>query len=220
MFLSVADTGIGIRAEDQDRIFAEFEQVSSDYVRSQQGTGLGLALTRRLAQLHGGDVTVESRLGRGSMFRIRLPVSADVSLRPPFPAAPPREPGPETPLVLVVDDEPTAMHLLSHYLVTAGYRVVTATTSAEALNKARRLKPSAITLDIILPGRDGLGVLALLKTDAATHDIPVIVVSITEDRAAGMSLGAADWFVKPVEREQLLATVARIAPLGAHARSG
>jgi CheY-like chemotaxis protein len=207
--LAVEDNGIGIGAEDQERIFGEFEQVASSYVRAQQGTGLGLALTRRLAALHGGTLSVESTLGTGSTFRLLLPAGDGAH------ASVPSLPGAHAatgsgPLVLVIDDEPTAADLISHYLTQSGYRVALASDSDAAVALARQLQPEAITLDILLPGRGGLSVLARLKADASTRHIPVIVVSITEDRSVGYSLGAAEWFVKPVSREDLLASVRRV----------
>ncbi len=206
--IAVTDTGIGIGPADHERIFADFEQATSAYVREQEGTGLGLPLVRRLAALHGGHVTLESALGSGSTFRLRLPVAGPDSSRALRPDRMPAEGS--APLVLVVDDEPTAADLLSYYLREAGYRVAIATTGDSAMEMARAMRPLAITLDILLPDRDGLNVLARLKSAPETRDIPVIVVSITEDRAVGFSLGAAEWFVKPVSRENLLSAVRRV----------
>jgi signal transduction histidine kinase/CheY-like chemotaxis protein len=210
--ISVTDTGIGIRPEDQVRIFQEFEQVDSAYGREQQGTGLGLALTRRLVELHGGRIEVESKVEVGSTFRFILPFdrrSTPIEV-PILPSPPPlytRTSG--VPLVLVVEDEPSARELLAQQLKDAGYDVAEARNGDEAVRLAAQLKPDAITLDVLLPGRDGHEVLAFLKSGAETREIPVIVVSITENRELGLSLGAADWLVKPARREDFLGAIRR-----------
>jgi len=212
--IEVEDSGIGIRPEDQNRIFLEFEQLDASYVREQQGTGLGLALTRRLVDLHGGRIGLESTVGRGSTFSIFLPRVPPSVLTPgragAGAAALPGEDG--KPVVLVVEDDPVAGELLCHYLTSQGYAVAQAANAEQALEMARRLKPVAITLDILLPDQDGLEVLSRLRALADTERIPVIVVSITDDRALGFSLGASDWLVKPVNRERLLDAVSRAVP--------
>jgi PAS domain S-box-containing protein len=209
--IAVADTGIGIKPEDQQRIFREFEQLESAYVREQQGTGLGLALTKRLVELHGGRIWVESEFGRGTTFRFVLPLRVRTRVTP-RPIAAPREAIVQRAsgsLVLVVEDDQNAGDLLGHYLSEAGYRVAHASSGAQALALARSLKPDAITLDILLPGEDGLAILAQLKASPETKDIPVVVVSITEHRELGLSLGAVEWFVKPVQRDGLIKAVRR-----------
>ncbi|MGH7613354.1 MAG: PAS domain-containing hybrid sensor histidine kinase/response regulator, partial [Gemmatimonadales bacterium] len=208
--IAVADTGIGIKPEDQRRIFQEFEQLESAYVREQQGTGLGLALTKKLVELHGGRIWVESEFGQGTTFRFVLPLRVRTRVTPQSIAAL-QEAGQRKagPLVLVVEDDQHAGDLLAHYLSQAGYRVAHASTGAQALTLARSLKPEAITLDILLPGEDGLAILAQLKTSAETKDIPVVVVSITEHRELGLSLGAVEWFVKPVQRDGFVKAVRR-----------
>lgn len=207
--IAVADTGIGIRPEDQERVFGEFEQVNSGYTRSQEGTGLGLALSRRLVELHGGWIWVESEIGAGSTFRFVLP-----SARQPGPqyAAPPdggAEPADGRPLILIVEDDGPARELIAQQLVEAGYRVAQAATGGQAVALAKELQPAGITLDILLPDGDGLDVLAQLKSLTETRDIPVLVVSITENQELGLSLGAVDWVMKPLNRAQFLAAVHR-----------
>jgi CheY-like chemotaxis protein len=207
--VAVADTGIGIPPEDQERIFGEFEQSNHGSGRNQQGTGLGLALTRKLVELHGGRLWLESEVGRGSTFRFRLPYSAS-----PAEAAHPEpaegSPGaPEAPLVLVIDNDRSARDLISHYLQENGYRAECAANGEEAIRLAQLLRPAAITLDILLPGRDGLQILAQLKSEAATRNIPVVVVSVTDRRELGFSLGAADWLVKPINGGALIAALER-----------
>jgi CheY-like chemotaxis protein len=203
--IAVSDTGIGIGAEDLGRLFTEFQQLDAGPGRQQEGTGLGLALTRRFAELHGGQVTVESALGKGSTFTLRLPLEA-TALRAPAPLEPPPVTASDLgrPLVLVVDDNPQAAEILARTMGAGGFRIKVAHTGPEALSMARELKPVAITLDILLPEVDGWEVLNRLKADEATRNIPVIVVSVVDNPALGRALGAFDYFVKPVDGKALL----------------
>jgi CheY-like chemotaxis protein/two-component sensor histidine kinase len=213
--VSVWDTGIGIAPTDLHRIFLEFEQVDSTYARQQQGTGLGLALSRRLVEAHGGGITVESAVGEGSTFSFVLPV-LPASASPEHRQAPSlllKEPHPAGPLVLVVEDDNTARELLSHYLLERGYSVHLAGTAADAFEAARRLRPTAISLDILLPDEHGLQLLARLRADPATKNIPVVVVSVIDDRESGLRAGAAAWLVKPVQRHHFLEAFDRLVPL-------
>ncbi len=209
--IAVSDTGIGISVKDHVRIFEEFEQVDSSYARTQEGTGLGLALTRRLVELHGGQLWVESELGVGSTFTFTLPVpSIGVDLGDqPSELLP--EANSDGTLVLTIEDDDRARELLRHYLEREGYRVAEAPTGDVGIGLARELSPAVITLDIMLPGKHGFEVLANLKADAATTDIPVVVVSMTEDRELGLSLGAVDWLVKPTKSEDFISAVRRAA---------
>jgi signal transduction histidine kinase/DNA-binding response OmpR family regulator len=202
--IDVSDSGIGIAKEDMDRLFIEFQQLDTTREQRQEGTGLGLALTRRFAELHGGQVKVKSELGKGSTFTLRLPLQA-TGLRnaaPVLPAAGLVDAS--RPLVLVVDDSPEAAEILTHHLEVGGFRTVLARTGLEALTMARELKPAAITLDILLPEVDGWEVLTRLKANAITRNIPVVVVSVVENAALGQALGAFDYFVKPVDGNALL----------------
>jgi PAS domain S-box-containing protein len=207
--ISVADTGVGLRPEDKERVFAEFEQVNTGYSRDQEGTGLGLALSRRLVELHGGWIWVESELGEGSVFRFVLPMAGPRATRVDKLLGADEEVSRGGPLILVVEDDRSAGELLTQQLNAAGYRVAIATTGEQAMKLAKELQPAGITLDILLPDGDGLEVLAQLKTLAETREIPVIVVSITEHQELGMSLGALDWVVKPLNRSDFLAAVRR-----------
>jgi PAS domain S-box-containing protein len=203
--IAVSDTGIGIAPKDLERIFQEFEQVGSDSRQNSQGTGLGLALSRKLVELHGGRLTVESAPGRGSTFRFSLPCverrSSPRETLPPRDGAASRE---SSRLVLVVDDDHKARDLITHYLEQHGYRAACTAAGSDVLRLARDLKPDAITLDLILPGHNGLVLLAQLKADPETQHIPVVVVSVTERSELGYSLGAEDWLVKPVQQEVFL----------------
>jgi CheY-like chemotaxis protein/anti-sigma regulatory factor (Ser/Thr protein kinase) len=208
--VSVADHGIGIPKQDQERIFHEFQQVDSGVGREQAGTGLGLTLTRRFANLHGGDVRLESELGRGSVFTITLPLQARAT---PAQAVLPVFGGGGTadtrPLVLVVEDDPPAAELVMRQIEGAGFRTDVARTGAEALAKARELRPAAITLDILLPDLDGWEVLTRLKRDEMTSSIPVVIVSVVDNPELGIALGALDYFVKPVPANELTSRLAK-----------
>jgi signal transduction histidine kinase/CheY-like chemotaxis protein len=209
--LSVTDTGIGIAAEDQERIFHEFQQVDSGVGRQQGGTGLGLTLTRRFANLHGGDVRLDSAVGQGSTFTISLPLEAresrDSESKTPIPILAIGDPS--RPLVLVVEDDPPAAELLARQLERAGFATHVARTGAEAVAMAHDLKPAAITLDILLPDLDGWEVLTRLKRDEATSQIPVVVVSVVDNPGLGIALGALDYFVKPVPAKDLISRLSR-----------
>jgi signal transduction histidine kinase/CheY-like chemotaxis protein len=205
--ISVADTGIGISQADQGRIFEEFQQLDSGIGRVAQGTGLGLALTRHFAVLHGGDVRLESKLGKGSTFTLCLPVAGLAPVGPtvtdrvvPTDANIPDD----RPLILVVEDNEADAELVAHIVERGGFRVEIARTGGEALDKARTLQPVAILLDIVLPELDGWEVLARLKRDEKTSGIPVVVVSVVDNPDLGAALGALDYLVKPIRPNQLL----------------
>ena len=204
MEVSVADTGIGIAEADQHKIFQEFHQVDQGPGRRHEGTGLGLALTRRFAILHGGDVRVSSEPGRGSVFTLTLPLRATATPASDKPVASGRNGQATGPLVLVVEDDPAAAELVVHQLQAAGYRIEVARTGTEALAKANALQPAAITLDIILPEVDGWEVITRLKSDPATSAIPIVVVSVVDNPDLGIALGAIDYFVKPIDGKELV----------------
>jgi CheY-like chemotaxis protein/anti-sigma regulatory factor (Ser/Thr protein kinase) len=211
--MSVTDSGIGIPPEKIDHVFDEFSQADETTTRDFGGTGLGLPISRRFCQMMGGDITVESTVGKGSTFTIRLPLEVAEVAEEAAGEHPPvviPEPGEEQ-VVLVVDDDPTALDLLGRTLQEAGVRVVTASEGQEALHLARTLHPAAITLDVLMPGTDGWEVLRELKADPATQDIPVIMVTMTDDRALGYALGATEFLTKPVQRAQLVQLLERLA---------
>lgn len=222
--ISVSDNGIGIKPEDQKRIFGEFEQVDSSYARKQQGTGLGLALTRKLVELHGGQIWVESEgEGKGSTFIFTLPLIPKRLNRESlvtqsestftYPESDSLKPD-LYPLILVVEDDLSTSELLRKYLTQAGYAVVTAFNGKQAIDLTRKLKPDIITLDLLLPDKHGLEVLAELKSLPETQDIPVIGISLTEDRQLGFSLGITEWFVKPANRDRLIEVLNKIQLAG------
>jgi CheY-like chemotaxis protein/two-component sensor histidine kinase len=208
--LSVADTGIGIRAEDQAVVFEEFRQVEGSGATN-EGTGLGLAITKRLVEQQGGKISLESEPGKGSRFTFTLPVgSKPSSIIFPVrePADPPTvaDPSRRKPLVLVVDDEPAAHELLACYLVSA-YRIAMAESGAEAVKKAQDLRPDAITLDVLMPGGTGFETLVALRKAPETENIPIIIVSIVDQRQVGFALGAADYLIKPIRKPVLLEAI-------------
>ena len=210
---AVTDTGIGMTPEQMARLFESFGQADASVSRRFGGTGLGLALSRRLARLMGGDITVASVAGQGSTFALRLPAHVGE----PAPEAA-RGVEPETPgdagggTVLVVDDDEAVRELMQRFLGREGFRVVATARGDEALRLAREIAPDAITLDVMMPGMDGWAVLAALKADAATADIPVVMVTIVDNRNLGYALGAADYLTKPIDRERLVAVLARHRP--------
>jgi signal transduction histidine kinase/CheY-like chemotaxis protein len=201
----VHDSGIGIDPADHERIFEAFQRGGRE-ARS-EGTGLGLTLSKRIVELHGGRIWMTSRLGAGSTFGFAVPVrvGAPSAGEPAEAAAAERDM--ET--VLVVEDDPHSAELLTVYLEGAGYGVTVARDGAEGLELARRLRPRAVVLDILLPRVDGWDLLGRLKADPATADAPVVVVSMLDERGKGLALGAVEYLVKPVGREELLAALER-----------
>jgi signal transduction histidine kinase/DNA-binding response OmpR family regulator len=218
--VAVADTGVGIDPADQARIFQEFQQAGH-----QEGSGLGLALARSLVALHGGSLWVESEPGSGSTFIFTLPVrqAAVSETAGPEPALAKAETAPEAraskaapATVLLIEDDPRSVELLTLYLEGDGFEVVACGDGLAGMKVARRLRPDAIVLDIMLPDLSGWDFLGLVKGDETTARIPVVIVSMLDERGKGLALGAADYLVKPVSRDDLLATLRPIiaGPVG------
>jgi signal transduction histidine kinase/CheY-like chemotaxis protein len=193
---AVADTGIGMTAEQQAKLFEEFSQAESSTAQRYGGTGLGLAITRKLARMMGGDVTVTSEPGKGSVFTVRLPGGEATG-----PTQESRAHGSDC--VLVVDDDATARELIAEHLKAEGLPVVTAASGLEGLKLAKHLRPIAITLDVMMPDLDGWSVLAALRQDTELADIPVIMVTILDEQRRAASLGAAGYLTKPIDRDRL-----------------
>ena len=200
----VSDTGIGMTQEQCGRLFEAFSQADASTTKRFGGTGLGLAITKHFCAMLGGDVTVESTPGKGSTFTIRLPDQgiAPAAVELPAPTVAMAD-GRTT--VLVVDDDPSVLSLLAKTLEKDGYRVVSARNGVEALALARQHRPQAITLDVLMPQMDGWAALKELKADAELRDIPVIMVSVLNERGMAIPLGAADFVTKPVDRQRLTA---------------
>ena len=218
LVVTVADTGVGVAAEDRQRIFDSFQQGARPSGQA-EGTGLGLTLSKRIVELHGGRIWVESEVGNGSTFGFALPAGSEEPMLTSVPRGgldsgltmePATGPGPT---VVVVEDDRRSFDLLRVHLEAAGVRVVGARDGEEGLDTVRRLSPAGVILDILLPGIDGWEVLAQLKADPRTAPIPVIVVSMLDERGHGFALGAAEYLVKPVGKEQLLAAVYRAAAM-------
>jgi signal transduction histidine kinase/DNA-binding response OmpR family regulator len=208
----VSDTGIGMTPEQLARVFQPFVQADVSTTRKYGGTGLGLTITRKLAQMMGGDVRVESEAGKGSRFTFELParpaaVALSTTPAPSAPRAVPRPTAGRT--VVAVDDDPAVLDILTRYLTGEGFRVVTVDRGSDAVRVCREVCPVAVTLDVMMPDVDGWSVLAALKAEPDLAHIPVIMLTIVEDRNLGRALGADDYLVKPLEPQRLLETLRR-----------
>jgi len=215
----VTDTGIGISPNQLNRLFAEFTQADPSTTRKYGGTGLGLALSRRLCILLGGEISVESTLGAGSTFTVRIPATIaethSMATEPRRGAA--WNSTDEAPLmttklssvstVLVIDDDPATRDLLERGLSAADLSVVSADNGEDGILLAQALCPDVIIMDVVLPDKDGWEVLATLKADPDLADIPAIMLTIVDDRGKGLALGASEYLIKPVDTEQLVKLV-------------
>jgi len=233
--VAVRDTGIGIASEEQALVFEEFRQAGVASSQKHEGTGLGLALCKRFVELHGGRIWVESEPGVGSTFSFTLPKAAVQAAPPPdpLPAAVERERnGPVLPspsqwggagggadlafrgeagsTILVIEDDPASVALLTLHLQGAGFAVVVAGDGAEGLELASQIRPAGIVLDLLLPKVDGWDVLARAKADPALREIPIVVVSMMDERGRGFALGATDYLLKPIDAQTLLGTLRRV----------
>jgi GAF domain-containing protein/CheY-like chemotaxis protein len=204
--ISVSDTGIGIPEENLTSIFEEFTQVDSSTTRKVGGTGLGLPISHHFVEMHQGKIWVESKLGYGSTFKFFIPIRPVEEQGPKLPislTAEARKEG-NGKLIVAIDDDPGVITLYERFLEQQDYRVVGINHSNDVLPQIRELAPAAILLDVLMPEKDGWGVLRTLKDDPATKNIPVIVCSIVSDKNRGFSLGAADYLVKPIVEDELV----------------
>jgi CheY-like chemotaxis protein len=203
--IAVCDTGIGIPFDQQRLVFEEFRQVQGDLSRSYQGTGLGLPISRRLVELHGGTMWLTSEPGHGSVFSFTVPVveypNAVAPAMPVFAST--------DPLIVVVDDDPESQRILGEYLHSAGYAVHMVTDSRQAAAVVQEVQPQLVLLDIFMPHLDGWEVLAQIREQMATSHIPVAICSIGDQQRLGLSLGANDYLVKPVQEDALRSLVSR-----------
>ncbi|AFZ37664.1 response regulator receiver sensor hybrid histidine kinase [Stanieria cyanosphaera PCC 7437] len=208
--LQVKDTGIGMSPEQLSRLFQAFTQADASTTRKYGGTGLGLAITKRFCQMMGGDIVVESQFGKGSTFTIHLPIEVKKLVKSGkgdrnVKQLDTHSAGQNT--ILVIDDDPTIHDLISRFLSKQGFKVVAATSGQEGLRLAKQLQPQAITLDVMMPEMDGWTVLAALKADPESSHIPVIMMSIVDNQNLGYALGAADYLLKPINRQQLVSVL-------------
>ena len=212
---TVADTGIGLSAEQIGRLFERFVQADESTTRQFGGTGLGLAITRAFCRTMGGDIGVESVPGSGATFTIRLPATLDVEDVAPEAAEPVSvEAHEEHETVLLVDDDPAARELLQRFLEREGFHVRTASDGRAGLTLARALRPRAILLDVEMPRMDGWAVLHAVRSDPDLAGTPVIMTSVVAEQGLGQALGATDYFVKPIDWERLKGLMERYRPEG------
>jgi CheY-like chemotaxis protein len=209
---AVKDSGIGMSQEQMGRLFQAFTQADTSTTRNYGGTGLGLTITKHFATMLGGDIAVTSDPGNGSTFTITLPDGVRMAQLAPRLEAALSESGTATgSTVLVVDDDPTVHDVLRQAIAKEGYRLLHAYDGAQALEIAARDRPDIITLDVMMPKLDGWSVLGKLKSDPKLASIPVIMLTIVDERTMGYSLGAAEYMTKPVDRNRLLELLRRFA---------
>ncbi len=228
ILFSVRDTGIGMTPEQKAHLFQAFTQADSSTTRKYGGTGLGLAISRSFCTMMGGDIIVESIYGEGSAFMVYLPTDVQsISQAHQTPASQPHHRTPSTGsdtyivqpdpdgvgTVLVIDDDPVSRDLICHLLKQEGFAVASAPDGEVGIHMAKQIQPDVITLDVVMPKMDGWAVLAALNKDPLLADIPVIVVTIIDEKNMGFALGATDYVTKPVERGRLMNLVRKHAPL-------
>jgi signal transduction histidine kinase/CheY-like chemotaxis protein len=222
LVVSVADTGMGIAPADQPKVFERFKQVGDTLTDKPKGTGLGLPICREIVEHHGGKIWVESEIGKGSTFLFTLPIHAEIR---PGVAPPPIElaalirqlrehvvvttprTAERTPRILVVDDDPNIRELLMQEFTESGYQVDVAGNGREALQVVRRDRPDLIVLDVMMPEMNGFDVAAVLKNDPQTMDIPIVILSIVQDRERGFRLGVDRYLTKPIDTDLLFREV-------------
>jgi signal transduction histidine kinase/CheY-like chemotaxis protein len=200
--IAIVDTGIGIPADEHESIFDKFYQVGSTTKGVREGTGLGLAITRRLVEQHGGKIGVESEPGKGSRFWFTLPLIAHAAVLQPR----------EKPLILIIDDEIAARELLVSYLEPHGYQAAVAISSDQALRQAVELRPDAITLDLVMPGRGGWKLLHELRHMPQTSSIPILVISVLDEEKSVLAMGASAYLTKPLKKDVFLKALEQHAP--------
>lgn len=216
---SVKDAGIGIKADELPGLFKPFKQAASGKEKNHSGIGLGLAITKKLVELHKGTIWVESEWGKGTVVHFRIPMFVDTTsermmqggmLLEALQRENKASVDGEKPLALIVEDSAQAIELLRMYIESAGYRVEVARNGVDAIEMAKRLHPNVITLDLQLPLKDGWQVMKELKRHPLCRHIPVVIVSIVDEKSLGFSLGAVDYFVKPVNRDDLVRALDRV----------
>jgi len=211
----VSDTGIGMTPAQLSKLFQAFTQADASTSRNYGGTGLGLVISRKFCQMMGGDITVRSESGKGSTFSVVLPrvveergFDTQSFTRQITPVSAPAN----GPCVLVIDDDASARDLMQRSLARDGFRAELAFDGPSGLALARQIRPAVITLDVMMPHMDGWAVLNALKADPATAAIPVIMLTIVDDKQMGFALGAADYFTKPIDFQRLQQVLAKYRP--------
>ena len=219
LVVSVIDTGVGITPADQPKVFERFKQVGDTLTDKPKGTGLGLPICREIVEHHGGRVWVDSELGKGSTFSFSLPIADGAQpslpldlatvvrqLRDQVVVTTPRT-AERQPRILVVDDEANIRELLTQEFTEAGYAVVTAANGREAVAEVRRQRPDLVVLDVMMPEMSGFDVAAVLRNDPQTLDIPIVILSIVQDRERGFRLGVDRYLTKPIDTDVLFREV-------------
>ncbi|MCB1061596.1 MAG: response regulator [Verrucomicrobiae bacterium] len=215
ILMQISDSGIGMSEEQMSRLFTAFTQADSSTTRNYGGTGLGLAITQQFCQFMGGNVTVESKEGEGSVFTITLPAVYEEETvtvtngNDAIQAVTAATSGDSRRSVLVIDDDEAIRDLMSRSLSKAGFHVETAGNGTVGLEMAKKLRPSVITLDVMMPGMDGWAVLSQLKIDPDLRDIPVIMMTMLDDKHLGFSLGASDFLTKPIDARVLASIIGK-----------
>ncbi|MGK7873844.1 MAG: response regulator [Xenococcaceae cyanobacterium] len=206
IIFQVSDTGIGMTPEQMGKLFQAFTQADASTTRQYGGTGLGLAITKKFCQMMGGDIFVESELGQGTKFTIELPahvqdtktkLATQKITESKFPSS-------QGNTILVIDDDPAVNEMMQRFLTKEGFRAIAATSGSEGLQLAKKLRPDAITLDVMMPEMDGWMVLTELKADPELENIPVVMVTIVDNQNLGYALGASDYLFKPIDRNHLI----------------
>ncbi|QDG49612.1 response regulator [Persicimonas caeni] len=217
--IEVRDTGMGIDPESIDRLFEPFTQADESTTRKHGGTGLGLTICKRFCEMMGGTIDVQSTLGEGTTFTILLPTEhrsglaePSATMEIPHLSADFLSNSGEGPTVLVIDDDPHVHELMRRFLGPRGFHVISAFNGDQGVELARTKRPDVITLDVMMPGRDGWSVLSNLKAEADLESIPVVMVTMIDDKSIGYALGASDYLVKPIQRDRLVKVLARFHP--------
>ncbi|MDF2714439.1 MAG: response regulator [Paenibacillus sp.] len=211
--ISVSDTGIGMTPEQIESLFQSFTQGDSSTTRKYGGTGLGLAISQRFCEMMGGKIYVESTYGQGSTFTVWLPKQTDPSEEVHAPYAPSSiGDGDSVCKLLVIDDDPAIIDLMKWYAGKENWSVASALNGKDGLRLAKEWSPHLITLDVLMPGMDGWSVLTSLKNDPELADIPVMMLSMTNDKSLGYALGASEFLTKPIQRERLMPVLSKYMP--------
>ncbi|MCP4551726.1 MAG: response regulator [Bacteroidetes bacterium] len=212
ILVDIIDTGIGIPENELPHIFDEFRQVDGSSARLFEGTGLGLAIAFKAARMLGGDIIVKSTLNQGTKFTVTLPIKWEGIIQGSEPVilSSPVQINPRQKTILIVDDEPDVIKMIADYLTQEGYNIITATSGKEAIKLAETYQPFAVTLDVLMPEMDGWEVLQKLKQNNKTAGIPVIIVSVSDNRQTGLALGAVGYISKPVNKKVLISEIFKI----------